>query len=80
MFKKVRDIGADLILSYSPFDESKKEAPRLKSIQELEVMAKMYFRTVEVISVGEFYHSKLNNSEKNRKKSEEAELLIICKQ
>ncbi|WP_101508712.1 DNA adenine methylase [Paraclostridium sordellii] len=80
MFKKVKELGADLILSYSPFDENKKEAPRLKSIDELQDMAKQYFTSVEVISVGEFYHSKLNRSDKNSEISYEAEILIICKQ
>lgn len=80
LFYKVKEIGADLVLSYSPFDENKKEAPRLKSIEELENIAKKYFKNVETISIGEFYHSKLNRSDKNAEISYEAEILIICKQ
>lgn len=80
LFCKVKEIGADLVLSYSPFDENKKEAPRLKSIEELENMARKYFKTVETVSIGEFYHSKLNRSDKNVDISYEAEILIICKQ
>lgn len=79
MILKVRNLNASLIISYSPFDENKKEAPRLLTIDEIVELAKKYFDNVEIKSVGSFSHSKLNSSDKNSDISYDAEILIVCK-
>ncbi|MCY6485332.1 DNA adenine methylase [Clostridium aestuarii] len=79
MFQKVSKINATLILSYSPFDESKKSTPRVLSINQIEQIAKQYFSSIEIVSVGEFSHSKLNKNDKNFEINYNAELLIVCK-
>lgn len=78
LFKKVRELDVPLILSYSPYDETKKATPRVHTVNGLEDMARRYFSKVETVSVGQFSHSKLNNSNKNFDISYEAELLIVC--
>lgn len=79
LFKKVKEVGVPLVLSYSPFDASKAVTPRLQSIDQLIEKAKMYFKTVTIMSPGEFTHSKLNSTEKNHEANHEAEILILCK-
>lgn len=79
MISKVYNLNADLVISYSPFDESKKEAPRLMTIAEITELASKYFANVEVKSIGNFFHSRLNITEKNSDISYEAEILIICR-
>ena len=79
LFKKVKELDVPLVLSYSPFDASKAVTPRLQTIEQLVEKAKQYFSEVEVISPGEFTHSKLNSSEKNFEANHEAELLIVCR-
>ncbi|MBS4030526.1 MAG: DNA adenine methylase [Clostridiales bacterium] len=79
LFDKVSELGASLVLSYSPYDKASKSTPRLLSIEQLGLMANRYFKQVEIISAGQFSHSKLNHSDKNFKASEQAELLIVCK-
>jgi adenine-specific DNA methylase len=78
LFKKVSCLDSALVLSYSPYDETKKVTPRVHSISYLEEMARKYFASVEVISVGQFSHSKLNHSSKNFETSYDAERLIVC--
>ncbi|MDP4096416.1 DNA adenine methylase [Paenibacillus sp. P96] len=78
LFRKVRELDVPLVLSYSPYDETKKSTPRVHTINGLEDMARRYFSRVETISAGQFSHSKLNNSNNNFDISYEAELLIIC--
>ena len=79
LFSKVRKLNASLLLSYSPYSETKKARPRLLTIKKLEELAKKYYRRVEVVSPGSFSHSKLNSSDKNFDVSSNAELLMICK-
>lgn len=78
LFKKVRSLESALVLSYSPFDNNKKAAPRLELINHLEKMAKKYFKSVKVISIADFSHSKLNKANKNFEVVDSAELLIVC--
>lgn len=79
MFEKVSRINAAIILSYSPFDNSKENTPRMLSINQIEELASQYFSDVEVVSVGQFSHSKLNNNDRNFDTNYNAELLIVCK-
>ena len=80
MFRKIRDMEAVLILSYSPYNSHKKAHPRLLTIEQLKCMAKKYFTKVSIESFGNFSHSKLNRTDKNFDIIYDAELLIICEQ
>lgn len=78
LFSKVSSKGAKLVLSYSPYDETKGAHPRVIRMPQLIDTAKKYFQNVDVISTGNFTHSKLNNSAKHLQASDNAEVLIIC--
>ncbi len=78
MFSKTKEIGAKLVLSYSPFNKVAKVHPRVVSLELLTKIAKKYYNNVELISVGNFSHSKLNHSEKHLKASSNAEVLLVC--
>ncbi|MGS0765301.1 DNA adenine methylase [Syntrophomonas curvata] len=79
MFKKIHSMGAALVLSYSPYDKTRETSPRILSISELEAIAKKYYKNVDLVSAGQFSHSKLNKSDKNLNVSNDAEILIVCK-
>ena len=79
MFRKVKELGVPLVLSYSPFDASQAVTPRLQTVNQLIEKAKMYFNQVTTMSPGEFTHSKLNCAGKNFRANHEAEILILCK-
>lgn len=79
MFRKVKELGVPLVLSYSPFDASQAVTPRLQTVNQLIEKAKMYFNQVTTMSPGEFTHSKLNCAGKNFRTNHEAEILILCK-
>ncbi len=78
MFELTSKSGRNLLLSYSPYDETKKSHPRVVTMQQLISIAEEYFGKVEIVSAGSFRHNKLNSSEHFLEASEEAELLIIC--
>ncbi|WP_138433966.1 DNA adenine methylase [Winogradskyella algicola] len=78
MFQKISAKGLKLILSYSPYDETKETHPRVVKMKVLIDLAKKYFNNVEVKSVGEFTHSKLTHKAKHLDASKAAEVLIIC--
>lgn len=78
MFELTASAGRNLLLSYSPYDETKKTHPRVVTMRQLITMAKEYFNNVETVSAGSFKHNKLNSTEHLLEASEEAELLIVC--
>ena len=78
MFRVISTSNRNLILSYSPYDETKKSHPRVVTIEQLVSWAKNYFNNVEIVSPGHFSHNKLNSSEHLLASSDEAEMLIIC--
>ena len=78
MFRIVADTGRNLLLSYSPYDETKKTHPRVVTMQQLISFAKEHFVNVDVISAGQFTHNKLNSTEHFLEASDEAEMLIVC--
>lgn len=78
MFELTATTGRNLLLSYSPYDETKKTHPRVVTMQQLISMAKKYFDNVETVSAGSFKHSKLNSTEHFLEAADEAELLIVC--
>lgn len=78
MFKAVSVSGKNLLLSYSPYDETKESHPRVVTISQLRLWASDYFNHVEVVSAGHFTHNKLNSTEHFLESSDEAEILIVC--
>lgn len=78
MFELISSSGRNLLLSYSPYDETKKSHPRVVTMQQIVSFAKAYFENVEIVSAGSFKHNKLNSTEHFLEASDEAELLIIC--
>lgn len=78
MFELISAAGRNLLLSYSPYDETKKTHPRVVTMQQLLTWAKDFFSSVEMVSAGTFKHNKLNSSEHFLDASDEAEVLIIC--
>lgn len=78
MFKAISAAGRNLLLSYSPYDETKESHPRVVTISQLMSWASDYFNNVEVVSAGHFTHNKLNSTEHFLESSDEAEILIVC--
>lgn len=78
MFKAISASGRNLLLSYSPYDETKESHPRVVTISQLMSWAGNYFKNVDVVSAGHFTHNKLNSTEHFLKSSDEAEILIVC--
>jgi adenine-specific DNA methylase len=78
MFKIVSASNRNLLLSYSPYDESKSSHPRVVTISQLISLASEYFDNVDVVSAGHFSHNKLNSTEHFLESSDEAEILIVC--
>lgn len=78
MFELTASTGRNLLLSYSPYDETKKTHPRVVTMQQLIALAEEYFDNVETVSAGSFKHNKLNSTEHFLEASDEAELLIVC--
>jgi adenine-specific DNA methylase len=79
LFSNVKKHDAPLLLSYSPFEKESNNRPRVLGVDEIVLLAKTYFESVDVYSVGDFSHSKLNNTQNNYKTVSAAEVLIICK-
>lgn len=78
MFSVISQSNRNLLLSYSPYDETKKTHPRVVTMQQLISLAKEYFIHVDMISAGHFTHNKLNSTEHFLESSDEAEMLIVC--
>ena len=78
MFSMISQSDRNLLLSYSPYDETKKTHPRVVTMQQLISLAKEYFDHVDLISAGHFTHNKLNSTEHFLESSDEAEMLIVC--
>lgn len=78
MFELTSASNRNLLLSYSPYDETKKSHPRVVTMLQLITLAQEYFDKVETVSAGSFKHNKLNSTEHFLEASDEAELLIVC--
>ena len=79
LFNKVSKKKKILLLSYSPYDLNKKSHPRVVTLNALEKLAKKYFNSVDIKSIGKFTHSKLNKTSLHLNVLDEAEILIVCK-
>lgn len=78
MFETISASKRNLLLSYSPYDETKESHPRVVTINQLKTWASKTFDHVTVVSAGHFTHNKLNSSEHFLESSDEAEILIVC--
>jgi adenine-specific DNA methylase len=78
LFGRVAERGVPLVLSYSPYASEKNAHPRVMTMEAVTKLARMRFRTVDVSSVGTFFHSRLNRSDLNKDISYEAEYLLTC--
>lgn len=79
LFRYARGAQASVVLSYSPYDKKSGATPRLLSIDEIVNIAKKYYNVVEVVSPGQFMHSRFNRQDNNYEINYEAEKLIICR-
>lgn len=79
LFQKVSSHGANLVLSYSPYKQDSAVTPRIVTIKQLTEMASNFYNDIQVISCGDFSHSKLNRVDKHLEASDEAELLIVAR-
>lgn len=78
LIAKVKSKNLPLLLSYSPYDETKKAHPRLLTMSQLKTIAKKYYPRVDIVSPGSFSHSKLNNTDKHLEASSQAEIIVVC--
>jgi adenine-specific DNA methylase len=78
LFGRVAERGVPLVLSYSPYASEKNAHPRVMTMEAITKLARTRFRTVDVSSVGTFFHSRLNRSDLNKDISYEAEYLLTC--
>ncbi len=78
LFSGVAELGAPLVLSYSPYRADEKARPRLMTVEEIVALAQKTFRDVQVRSVGKYAHNKFNNQELNTKVFYDSEVLIVC--
>jgi 16S rRNA G966 N2-methylase RsmD len=80
LFVGVRDLGAALVLSYSPYSQGSaaRPRPRLMEMEDLVDLAGEHFERVEVRSAGRLRHSKFNRRLLNVAALGEAEELVLC--
>ena len=67
-----------LVISYSPYQASTRNRPRLLTIDQLLGIAKRHFNEVEIVPVDGMSHNKLNITERNVNVECHAEVLISC--
>ena len=78
LFSAVAKRKVPLILSYSPYQASTGNRPRLLTIGQLLDIAKRHFREVQVVPVDGISHNKLNLTERNVNVEYPAEVLMSC--
>ena len=79
LFSKVAARKVPLVLSYSPYASDKNAHPRVMQIDSLRKIAKQYFNVVDIETIRQFSHSKLNKIELHKEVSQDAEYLFICR-
>lgn len=79
LFAKVAERRVPLVLSYSPYASEKNAHPRVMTIDQIRSIATSFFARVDVESVGEFSHSRLNRKDLNKEVSFDAEYLFVCR-
>ena len=78
LFSAVAKRRTPLILSYSPYQISTGNRPRLLTIDQLIQLAKCHFSEVEVVPIDGISHNKLNLTERNVNVEYPAEVLVSC--
>lgn len=78
LFEKSSQLGVPMVLSYSPYLNANNARPRLMTIQQIQDLARKFYKRVNVVSAGKISHSKLNSSDKNTTISYEAEVMFVC--
>ena len=78
LFARVAKRATPLVLSYSPYQASAGNRPRLLTIDQLLEISNQYFNEVEIVPVDGISHNKLNLTERNVTVQCPAEVLIIC--
>lgn len=79
LFSGVAKKALPIVVSYSPYAAEKDAHPRVMEMGAVEEIARRYYAKVELVSVGEFFHSRLNRSDLNKEIAREAEFLLLCK-
>lgn len=79
LFEKVANIGASLVLSYSPHIVRDGEHPRVMTIEQITALAQNHFKTIYTVCPGEFKHNKLNSRANSFEQKPHGEILIVCK-
>ena len=78
LFAGIAARGIPLVLSYSPWNEEKKNRPRMVSQAQLLSIARESFSRVELRSLAGTRHSKFNRRERNVDVDINAEILVVC--
>lgn len=78
LFVRVAKRRIPLVLSYSPYQASARNRPRLLTIEQMLGIAKRHFNEVEITPVDGISHNKLNLTERNVNVECPAEVLISC--
>lgn len=79
LFEAAAIASPTLILSYSPYPESVRSTPRMVTIEQLCNLASEHFSDVTLMSVSGVQHSRLNQSYRALARSDESEVLLICR-
>lgn len=77
LFELASTAGANLVMSYSPFETG--AHPRMMQIDTLRQIAQTYYLEVDLQTVEGVTHSKLNHTRLNFESPEQAEVLLMCK-
>ena len=78
LFIRVAKRRIPMVLSYSPYQASAGNRPRLLTIEQLLGIAKRHFNEVELVPVDGMSHNKFNITERNVNVESHAEVLISC--
>ena len=78
LFAAVARRKIPLVLSYSPYQASAGNRPRLLTIEQLVGIAGRHFSEIELVPVDGMSHNKLNLTERNVDVEGHAEVLISC--
>ena len=79
LFVAVAKRNVPLVLSYSPYQASAGNRPRLLTIDQLLGIAERHFKEIELVPVDGISHNKLNLTDRNVDVDGHAEVLISCR-
>ena len=79
LFSSISVRGIPLILSYSPQGNPASSTPRSISIEQITKISQKYFNQLEISTVRDIKHSKLNKKSTHLEVNENAEILFLMK-